>query len=343
MPKLNASDLHIKALEAAHYRINGDLVEAIKGDKPLSPERSKEIIYSLMNDEQVKLFEKELEINFSFQIENVARYRVNIFKQRGYIGSAIRLIPLNILTIAECGLPEKLIKNFCSKQKGLVLITGATGSGKSTTLAAMIDEINNNRKCHIVTIEDPIEFIHGSKKAFIDQREVHSDTHSFASSLHNVLRQDPDVILIGELRDLDSIRHAMTIAETGHLVFATLHTSDSVQSINRIVDVFPAHQQQQTRVQLSFVLIGVVSQQLLQKADDTGRVVATELLVATPPVRSMIRDEKTHQIYSIIQTSQKDGMRTMNQSLAELYGKKIITRDEALKYSPDQAELVNLL
>jgi len=235
-----------------------------------------------------------------------------------------------------------VLKEFCKASKGLILITGATGSGKSTTMAAMIDEINSTRKCHIVTVEDPIEFVHQNKKSVIDQREVHSDTKSFPDALRHVLRQDPDVILIGELRDLESIHQAMVIADTGHLVFGTLHTSDSIQTINRIIDVFPAHQQKQIRTQLSFVLIGVISQQLIPKMDK-GRVLAAEVLIVTSPVKSMVRDERVHQIYSTLQTSSKIGMQTMNQSLVALFRKGVISHDDMISSSSDVEELLRML
>ncbi|MCK4464059.1 MAG: PilT/PilU family type 4a pilus ATPase, partial [Candidatus Omnitrophica bacterium] len=236
--------------------------------------------------------------------------------------------------------PIKVVTELCKKPKGLVLVTGATGSGKSTTLASMVDSINNQRSCHIITIEDPIEFVHKNKKALVDQREVFSDTRSFGAALKHVLREDPDVILIGEMRDLETIESALIIAETGHLVFATLHTSDCAQTINRVIDVFPAHQQQQIRTQLSFVLLAVLSQQLLPKIEGTGRVLGTEVLIATPAIRSMVRESKVHQIYSTIQTSQKEGMRTMNQALSELYNKGMISYADAIARSvyPDELE-----
>jgi len=340
MPGKRASDLHIGANTPMHYRVDDDLVEL---GKPLSSEEAQDIIYSLLSPEQVKRFEKEKELDFSLAIKDVGRYRGNIFLQRGHVTCAIRLIPLRIMSIEECGLPVQVVKNFCRAQRGLVLITGATGSGKSTTLAAMVDEINGTRECHIVTVEDPIEFVHENKKAVIDQRQLLDDTYSFASALRHVLRQDPDVILIGELRDLETIREALIIADTGHLVLGTLHTSDSTQSINRMIDVFPSHQQKQIRAQLSFVLLGIVSQQLVPYRDQPGRVLATEVLVATPAVRSMIRDAKEHQLYSVIQTSHKFGMRTMNQALYELYAAGKISKDDALAKSSDIEELNRMM
>jgi len=341
MPEKNASDLHIGAGSVMHYRIDDKLTEI--NDEPLSPEEAKNIIYSLMSDVQIAKFEKDKELDFSLALENVARFRCNTFFQRNHVGCAIRLIPLSIMTLSECGLPLEVMQRFCSAQRGLVLVTGATGSGKSTTLAAMVEEINRKRDCHIVTVEDPIEFVHANKKAIIDQRQLSEDTNSFGEALRHVLRQDPDVILIGELRDLDTIQEAMIIADTGHLVLGTLHTSDSIQTINRIVDVFPAHQQRQIRTQLSFVLVGILAQQLVPRNDQKGRVLSAEVLVSTPAVRSMIRDAKEHQIYSIIQTSQKFGMKTMNQALAELYAKNVVSYDEILSRSSDVEELIKLI
>lgn len=341
MPEKDASDLHITANNVLHYRINSDLVAI--GQDIVSPERSRELAYSLMDEGQIKRFEDKKEMDFAFAIENVARYRANVFLQRGHVGCAIRMIPVEIKTIEECGLPVKVIEDFCALPKGLVLVTGATGSGKSTTLAAMVDRINRTRKCHIVTIEDPVEFVHQNNQAIIDQREVFFDTFSFHDALRHVLRQDPDVILIGELRDYESIMSALIIADTGHLVLGTLHTSDSIQTINRIIDVFPAHQQKQVRAQLSFVLLGIVAQQLLVTADNSGRVLAGEVLVVTPPVRNMIRDERVHHIYSTIQTSQKLGMKTMNQALMELYLEGKVSYEEVMTHSVDPEELGKLI
>lgn len=341
MPEKGASDLHISADSPMHYRIDNEL-ESLN-DKILSSEDVKGIIYGMLSPQEIEKFEKEEELDFAFTIEGVGRYRCNAFIQKNSVGCAIRLIPLQVLSLSECGLPEDIVRKFCNAQKGLVLVTGATGSGKTTTLAAMVDEINRNRRCHIVTIEDPIEYMHGNKKAIIDQRQVYSDTHSFSSALRHVLRQDPDVILIGELRDLDTIQQALIIADTGHLVLGTLHTSDSIQTINRIVDVFPAHQQNQVRTQLSFVLVGLLSQQLVSRADGEGRVLAVEVLVASPAIKSMIRDSKEHQIYSAIQTSQKYGMQTMNQALAGLYSRGVINYETALSRSSDVEELKKMI
>ena len=335
-----ASDLHITANSKPRMRIDEKLFEADSVE--LSPIDTKELAYGLLTKEQIAHFEKNLELDFSFEITNLSRFRVNVFQQRGNIGVAIRTIPFKILSFEECGLPVEVVKNFCSKPKGLVLVTGATGMGKSTTLASIIDFINDSRDCHIITIEDPIEFVHRNKKSIIDQREVYHDTHSFSAALKHVLRQDPDVILIGEMRDLETIESALIIAETGHLVFATLHTSDSVQTINRIIDVFPAYQQQQIRTQLSFVLLGVLAQLLIPKKNSAGRVLATEVLVITPAVKSLIRESKIHQVYSNIQTGQKEGMCTMNQVLYELYQKGHITYEEAYARTTDIDELSRL-
>ena len=341
MTEVNASDLHITAGDCMHYRIHDELTPAT--DKALTADEARDIVYSFLSDDQLVRFEKDNELELSFSIEGVARYRVNVFIQRSQVGCAIRMVPLEIMTIEECGLPGDIARQFCNTQQGLVLVTGPTGSGKSTTLAAMVDEINRTRSCHIVTVEDPIEFVHANNKAIIDQREVYSDTHSFGNALNHVLRQDPDVILIGELRDLDSISNALIIADTGHLVLGTLHTPDVVQTINRLVDVFPPYQQKQIRSQLSFVLIGLLAQQLVPRKDGSGLILAEEILIATPAIRSMIRDSKEHQIYSAIQTSQGIGMRTMNQSLADLYLGGKISYERAMSKSMDVEDLVKLI
>lgn len=337
MAEKKASDIHITADSPVKIRIDEVLIPA--DDRILKSDDTRELAYSLLSDEQIKRFEADLELDMAFGVKDLGRFRVNIFKQRGSVAAAIRMIPDKIWSFEECGLPVNVALNMCKMPKGLILLTGATGSGKSTSLASMVDWINDNRQCHIITVEDPIEFVHKNKKATVNQRELGSDTRSFANSLKHVLRQDPDVILIGELRDLETIEAALTIAETGHLVFSTLHTSDCVQTVNRVIDVFPAHQQQQIRTQLSFVLLGVLSQQLIPKAKGTGRVLATEVMMVTAAVKSLIRESKVHQIYSVIQTSQKDGMKTMNQSLYELYQKNFITYEEALDRSSDQDDL----
>jgi len=341
MMQKNASDMHITANSPVHLRIDEKLYPMDK--KILSREDVRGSVYELLTPEQIKQFEKDWELDFSFEIQNLARFRVNVFYQREAVGCAIRLIPFEIMNFEQCGLPRDLVVGLCSKPKGLVLVTGATGSGKSTTLASMIDFINERRECHIVTIEDPIEFVHKNKKSIVDQREVYRDTHSFGVSLKHVLRQDPDVILIGEMRDMETIESALIIAETGHLVFATLHTSDAVQTVNRVIDVFPAHQQQQIRTQLSFVLLAIISQQLIPKVGGPGRVLATESLVATSAAKSLIREGKIHQMYSVIQTSQKSGMQTMNQSLAELCVMGIVSYEVCMHKTVNPEELEKLV
>lgn len=340
MVEKNASDLHMSAGATIQIRIDEKLVPI--DDHILSPEESKELSYSKLSEDQIKKFERDLELDMAFGVKSLGRFRTNVFNQRGTTCSTIRLIPYDIWTFEQCGLPTNIVIDLCKRPKGLVLVTGATGSGKSTSLASMIDWINNDRNCHIVTIEDPIEFVHSNKKAIVHQREVYSDTHSFGRALRHVLRQDPNVIFIGELRDLETIESALIVAETGHLVFATLHTSDCVQTINRIIDVFPSHQQSQIRTQLSFVLLGVLSQQLIPKLGQKGRVLAVEILLANPAIRSLIRESKVHQIYSVLQTSQKEGMKTMNQALYELYQKKLISYDDAFARTTDPEELSTL-
>lgn len=336
MPEQNASDLHIGANSPFFFRIDSELVKV--SDHIYSAGEVRDVILGMLTEEQQKRLDKEKGLDFSFSIESIGRFRCNAFFQRGDLGCAIRLIPDNIMSIEECGLPADVVKRFCKLQKGLVLVTGATGSGKSTTLASMVQYINATRKCHIVTVEDPIEYVYQNDKAIIDQRQLYEDTHSFSNALRHVLRQDPDVILIGELRDLDTIQQALIIADTGHLVLGTLHTSDCIQSINRMVDVFPSHQQRQIRTQLSFVLLGILSQQLIPRTDGPGRALACEVLVANSAIRSLIRDSKEYQIYSILQTSQQQGMRTMNQALSELCAKGILDFESASLRSPDVEE-----
>jgi twitching motility protein PilT len=301
------------------------------------------LVYSVLNSEQIAKFERTFEIDFSFGVNSLGRFRTNTFMQRGTVASVLRVIPFEVFDFEQLGLPRMTCETLCNLPKGLVLVTGATGSGKSTTLASLIDFINAQRQGHIVTIEDPIEFLHRNKQCLVNQREVGSDTLAFGNALRSVLRQDPDVVLIGEMRDLETIEAALTLAETGHLTFATLHTSDAVQTINRIVDVFPPHQQQQIRTQLSFTLQGVVSQTLLPKANGRGRVLAAEVMVINPAIRALIRDNKAHQIYSIIQTGGKLGMKTMNQSLFDLYRANAVSFDEALSASSDPSEFQRLL
>jgi twitching motility protein PilT len=341
MVDAGASDLHFVVGNQPYFRIDEKLVPF--GQEVFNLEKIKEVAYGLLDTKQRKRFELEKELDMSFGIEGLSRFRANFFYQRGNVGLTIRALPYHIMNTEECGLPVNIINEAISKPKGLILVTGATGSGKSTTLAAMIEKINRERTCHIVTIEDPIEYVYKNKRSIIDQREIGMDTQSFANALKYVLRQDPNVILIGEMRDVETIESALNIAETGHLVFATLHTSDSVQTINRIIDVFPEHKQNQVRVQLSFVLVSVFSQQLIPRLGGKGRVLALEVLIASHAVRSLIRDAKIHQIYSIIQTSQKEGMKTMNQSLYELYIQKLIKLEEALLRTTDPDDFKRLL
>ena len=337
----NGSDLHILAGSPPRIRVDGRLINV--GAEPLDGEDTQRLVYSILDNEQVARFERELEIDLSFGISGLGRFRTNVYMQRGTVAAAMRVVPWEIWRIEDLGLPVKLVKEICDKPRGLVLVTGATGSGKSTTLASMIDYINSTRNQHIVTIEDPIEFVHRHKGCLITQREVGTDTRGFHNALRSVLRQDPDVVLIGEMRDKETIETALTLSETGHLTFATLHTSDSVQTINRIVDVFPSYQQQQVRTQLSFVLQAIICQQLLPHASGRGRMLAAEIMIATPAIRSLIRDDKAHQIYSVIQTSGKLGMRTANQSLAELVKAHKITKEDAISHSTDPEELKRLL
>ncbi len=336
-----ATDLHLSANRPPHLRLDDRLMPT--DHAPLTGDDVKELAYSLISPDKVERFERWKELDFAFSVEGLARFRANYFFQQGYVGVAIRMLPFRIMNFNELGLPVQVITDLCQKTKGLILVTGATGSGKSTTLAAMVDWLNTNHDHHIVTIEDPIEYIHTSKRSLIDQRELGNDTQSFAQGLKHVLRQDPDIILIGEMRDLETIETALIVAETGHLVLATLHTSDAVQTVNRIVDVFPAHQQNQVRVQLSLELLGVLSQQLIPKANGRGRVLASEVLLVNHAVRSLIREQKIHQLYSVIQTGQKEGMRTMNQTLYELYVNRVISLDEALIRSSDPDDLMRLM
>ncbi len=340
MIKEGASDLHLGAGTVPHLRIYERIVEA--GKEKLDENSSKDLVYSILTNEQKARFERDRELDFAFTREGLGRFRVNVFWQRGYVGAAIRALPFKIMSFEECGLPVKVMENFCNKPKGLVLVTGATGSGKSTTLASMVDWVNTRKDRHIITIEDPVEYVHSNKKSIIDQREVGSDTHSFPQALKHVLREDPDVILIGEMRDLETVDAALIIAETGHLVFATLHTSDSVQTVNRIIDVFPARQQPQVRTQLSFVLMGILSQQLIPLVSGEGRVLAVEVLVANHAIRSQIREAKVHQIYSTLQTGQKEGMQTMNQSLYELVALGKISKEDALGRTTELQDLERL-
>jgi twitching motility protein PilT len=335
------SDLHITAGSPPRIRVDGRLMPT--EHDMLDADASQKLVYSILDNDQIATFEKTLELDMSFGISGLGRFRTNVFQQRGAIGAVLRIIPWEIKNFADLGLPEKLCTDLCSLPKGLVLVTGATGSGKSTTLAAMINHINGSRNEHIVTIEDPIEFVHRNKGCLVNQREVGSDTKGFNNALRTVLRQDPDIVLIGEMRDMETIEAALTLSETGHLTFATLHTSDCVQTINRIIDVFPSYQQSQIRTQLSFVLQAVFCQQLMPKADGRGRVLASEIMMANSAIRALIRDDKIHQMYSVIQTGGRLGMMTMNQALHDLYKIHQITYDDALSRTTDRDDLKRLM
>jgi twitching motility protein PilT len=337
----SGSDLHLTTNTPPQVRIHGKLQTL---DLPvLGPAETKALAYSVLTDAQKKRFEETLELDFSFGIRGIARFRCNVFNQRGAVAAVYRVIPEQIKPFDELGLPP-VIATLADRPRGLVLVTGPTGSGKSTTLAAMIDKINSERREHILTIEDPIEYIHQHKGCLVNQREVHSDTHGFAAALRAALREDPDIVLIGELRDLETIESALRVAETGHLTFATLHTNSAAQTINRIIDVFPAHQQGQIRTQLSLVLEGIVCQALLPRADGKGRVVSLEILVPTPAIRNLIRDDKVHQIYSTMQTGQeKFGMQTQNQCLATLYQRRLISLETAMSASSLKDELEQMI
>ena len=332
------SDLHVTVGERPMIRVDGDLMRS-SVDHVLTPKDTLQLAYSILTEAQKKRFETEDELDFSFGVQNLSRFRGNCYKQRGCIALAIRQIPYEITTIEKLGLPA-ILNQLAERPRGLVLVTGPTGSGKSTTLAAMLDKVNKERRGHIITIEDPIEFIHRHQNCVVNQREVGTDTQSFAAGLKYALRQDPDVILVGEMRDLETIAAALTIAETGHLVLATLHTNSAAESINRIVDAFPGHQQGQVRAQLAFVLEGVVTQTLLPRARGRGRVAAAEVMMCTPAISACIRDEKIHQIYSLLQAGKKHGMQTMNDSLAQLYMGGEVELEECVKRSQDTAEFL---
>jgi twitching motility protein PilT len=334
------SDLHLTTGTSPQLRIAGKLVPLTQFEV-LTPQDTQRLAYSVLNEAQKQKFEEESELDLSFGIQGLARFRCNVYRQRGAVGAAIRLVPYKIRSFDELGLP-KVCEEMAERPKGLVLVTGPTGSGKSTTLAAMVDKINVERSEHIVTIEDPIEFVHPHKKCVVNQREVFADTHSFKNALKSILRQDPDVVLVGEMRDLETIAAAITIAETGHLTFGTLHTNSCAQTINRIIDVFPTTQQAQVRAQLSLVLEAVFSQTLIPKIGG-GRTMAMEIMVATPAIRNLIREEKIHQIYSAIQSGSKYGMQTMNQSLAELIRRRHISREDGMNRSTLPEELAQLL
>jgi twitching motility protein PilT len=341
MIERDASDLHITAGERPKLRIDGDITNS-RVEQILNPKDTLQLTYSVLTENQKKRFETEDELDFSFGIQNLARFRGNCFKQRGCVSMVIRQIPFSVKTFEELGLPPVLAK-LAERPRGLVLVTGPTGSGKSTTLAAMVDKINKERKGHIITVEDPIEFIHRHQGCIVNQREIGTDTKSFAAALKYALRQDPDTVLIGEMRDLETIAAALTIAETGHLAFATLHTNSAAETINRIIDVFPSHQQSQVRAQLAFVLEGVVTQTLLQKASGKGRVMACEIMVATPAIRALIRDDKVHQIYSAMQAGKKHGMQTLADSLYTLYVSRDVSLEECLRVAPDQNEFLRMV
>jgi twitching motility protein PilT len=341
MVEVRASDVHLTPGFAPAVRVRGRIVP-LDDYPPLGPQETREIVYSILNDSQRKRFENEQQLDFAYAIPGVARFRVNCFFQRGAISAAFRLIPTEILGLESLGVPL-VLEEFTRKPRGFVLITGPTGSGKSTTLASMVDMINTEREEHILTIEDPIEFLHSHKKCIVNQREIGADAQDFAIALRAALREDPDVILVGEMRDLETVSTALTAAETGHLVFATLHTQSTAQTVDRIIDVFPPHQQQQVRMQLSIALQGIVTQQLLPTADGSARTVACEVLVPTPAIRNLIREGKTHQIYSALQTSGAIGMQTMDSHLAQLVRAGTITRSLAEQRASVPEELKRLL
>jgi len=342
LTELGGSDLHVTTNTAPQVRVHGEL-SPLEGYRVLTSADTKQLAYSVLTDAQKHRFEENLELDFSFGVKGLSRFRANIFNQRGAVGAVFRAIPYEIKPFEALGLPA-VVKTMCDKPRGLILVTGPTGSGKSTTLAAMIDKINNDRHEHILTIEDPIEFLHNHKNCLVNQREVSADTHSFSSALRTALRQDPDVVLVGEMRDLETIESALRIAETGHLTFATLHTNSAASTINRIIDVFPADQQAQIRAQLSLVLEGIMCQSLIQKADGHGRAMALEILVPNAAIRNLIREDKVHQIYSMMQTGQdKYGMQTFNQALATLYHKRQITLEMAMQRSSNTDELKELI
>ena len=339
---LAGSDLHITTGTPPLVRVHGE-IRPLDGYRPLTSSETKQLAYSVLTDAQKHRFEENLELDFSFGVKGLSRFRANIFNQRGAVGAVFRAIPYEIKSFEELGLPQ-VVKDLCAKPRGLVLVTGPTGSGKSTTLAAVIDKINKERHEHILTIEDPIEFLHNHKNCIVNQREVNADTHGFANALRTALRQDPDVVLVGEMRDLETIESALRIAETGHLTFATLHTNSAVSTINRIIDVFPPVQQAQVRAQLSLTLEGILCQTLLPKADGRGRALAMEILIPNAAIRNLIREDKVHQIYSMMQTGQDiHGMQTFNQSLATLFHKRMISRETAMQRTSNANELRDLI
>ena len=341
MLQKGASDLHITAAEKPKLRVDGDMVDSSIPDI-MTPKDTLQLAYSVLTENQKKRFETEDELDFSFGIQNLARFRGNVFKQRGCVAMVIRMIPFNVRTFQDLGLPP-IIAKLSERPRGLILVTGPTGSGKSTTLAAIIDKINKERKGHIITVEDPIEFIHKHQSCIVNQREIGTDTKTFASALKYALREDPDVILVGEMRDLETVAAALTIAETGHLVLATLHTNSAAESINRVIDVFPSSQQSQVRAQLAFVLEGVITQTLLPKLKGRGRSMAAEIMVATPAIRALIRDDKVHQIYSAMQSGKKFGMQTMNDALFQLYTAREVSQEECERVSHDPKEFLRMI
>ncbi len=339
MVQRNSTDLHLTTGAPPMYRIDGELVPT--NYEIMTPELIQNLVYSVLNDQQRKKFEMEWELDFSFGIAGLSRFRGNCFRQRGSVAAAIRTIPFEIRGFKELGIPP-VVQELASRPKGLILCTGPTGSGKSTTLAAIIDKVDSERRCHIVSVEDPIEYLFRHKKAIINQRQVGSDTKSFGNALKYVLREDPDVVMVGEMRDVETIATTLTIAETGHLTLATLHTNSCAETVHRVIDVFPPYQQGQVRAQLAFVVEGVVTQQLLPKIGG-GRVLAAEVMIATPAIRALIRDEKEHQIYSTIQAGAKYGMQTMNQALYNLYAKRLITLETAFDYTPNIEEFEHMV
>ncbi len=342
LSELGGSDLHVTTGTPPLVRVDGQ-IRPLDGYRPLTSSETKQLAYSVLTDSQKHRFEENLELDFSFGVKGLSRFRANIFNQRGAVGAVFRAIPYEIKSFEDLGLPT-IVKDLCNKPRGLVLVTGPTGSGKSTTLAAVIDKINKERHEHILTIEDPIEFLHNHKNCIVNQREVNADTKGFAQALRTALRQDPDVVLVGEMRDLETIESALRIAETGHLTFATLHTNSAVSTINRIIDVFPSMQQAQVRAQLSLTLEGILCQTLLPSANGRGRALAMEILIPNAAIRNLIREDKVHQIYSMMQTGQDvHGMQTFNQSLATLFHKRLITRDVAMQRTSNVNELRDLI
>ncbi len=341
MIEKGATDLHVTTGSPPQIRIDGNLVPL--KSPPLTAPETKQLCYSILTDSQKQKFEENWELDLSFGVKGLSRFRANVFMQRGAVAGSFRAIPFRIMSFEELGIPI-VVQGLCNRPRGLMLVTGPTGCGKSTTLAAMIDKINIEQPLHIITIEDPIEYLHQHKKCLVNQREVEADTKSFKVALKYILRQDPDVVLVGEMRDLETVEAALTIAETGHLVFATLHTNSAVETINRVIDVFPAYQQSQVRAQLSFVLQGVLCQSLVPKASGRGRVLAMEIMIPNPAIRNLIREDKIHQIYSVMQVGQEThGMQTLNQTLTALYARRMISLEDAMGYSSDTEEIKMLI